>query len=512
MKTSKSILAINILIIASLLVAFGLIGVLGLTVGQTAATLSIGQPTSTISGLSGTINVPISLRNPGPLSMNDISVSVAVLDQNGDELFHGGGGPISLAPGSRSELPVSISFDLSKLSNSTLEELATTNENLIIRASLSGDVPPLASLNGTISTALPWGAPVEGLSLGTPQITPINSSYVSVSMPVSFTNNNSYVSINGVSTVKVVSDQSGAQVGSGSTEVSAPPGSSFETNMQFPLELPANSENLLFNDTTLSYTAQVSFFESSGTMLFDVSQPVSIDWRAPLSNLTLGAPQFEAYNSTHVMILVPVSFQNTNDYVDISTTLDAGIFNATSGALLGTGKLSVNVPPDSSFSSNFVTYIPLDKLSMNSLLFNDSTLNLKTIVNGTYSGCSFSLTKDFSANWGAPMKNLEFGSLTGSAYNSTTARFTLPFNFTNNSPYLDLSETVGGFVLNGGEEGGQIGTITNTGVYAQRDTFYSGELSGFIELASLSDRTSFTLELTFQTPFGTFVQDVSVSG
>lgn len=480
-------------------------GALVLTAVRSAPSISVGQVTTSVSGMSGSIKIPVSIKDPGPLALSGISVAVSVYNGSGSLLFQGGGGPVSVPSGSTAKLPVAVSFNLSQLPNSTLQELATTNENLNVRATLLGSIPPFAGLNGTVDSTLPWGAPVENFSAGSPQVVPINSSYVSVSVPISFTNNNSYISVSGVGSIQVL-DHNGKNVGSGTLDINAAPRTRFATNGKLTIALPSNMQGLLFNDTNLQYTANVNF-RSNGISLFSLSQPVTLNWKAPLSNLVIGNPTIHPYNSTYLQASIPVSFDNRNDYVDISTNLHARILNGSSP--IGSGTIAVNAKHNTNFSGNLVAYIALDNLSMNTLLFNDSTIQLRSILVGSYSGASFSFDQNVSLQWNAPMHNLLFGSLSATPYNSTFAAFSLPFNFTDGSSYLSLNATLDGAVL--GPSSAQIGTINNFALHANTQSPFSGVLTGYIETSSLSQHP-ITLRLLIHTTFGNFEKDVSVNG
>lgn len=502
---NKPILILNVLIVVALFAAIIALGALVITTVQMVPLISVGQVNTSVTGMSGTIKIPVSLTDRGPLPMNGISVVVSVYDSSGNALFHGGGGPVSISSGSSAQLPVSISFDLNKLPNSTIEQLATTNQDLKVKASLVGTVSPLAGLNGTVYATLPWGAPLENFNTGTPTITPINSSFVSVSVPVSFTNNNSYISVTGIAQVTIL-DQLGNKVGSGSINIDASPGMHFQSIGKLIFALPKNLQGLLFNDSTLRYAVDVNF-ESNGASLFSTSQSVILGWKAPLSNLSIGRPSIKPYNSTFLQATTPISFDNRNDYVDISTNFNLQIMNGST--ILGYGNFPVNAPHGINFTGNMVTYIALAKLPMNVLLFNNSVLDLNTVLTGVYSGASIGFTQNVSLPWEAPMYNLSFGSLSASPYNATYAEFSLPLNFTDGSRYLPLNASIDGVVLSSSQN--QIGVVTNLAMNVSVQSYYSGMLTGYIETSGLSQH-SFTMQLLIHTNFGTFEKDVVVNG
>lgn len=177
---------VSILIIVTTLVGFGVAGAIGLTGGRTAMSINVGSVNSQVNGASESISVPVSLRNPGPFSLNGIDVVITILDVNGTLLSTGGGGPLSLPSGASGQLPISILFDISQVQQSTLRTLATTNENLTLRASLEASVSSLTSMSATIDTAYKWGAPISNLQLGAISTSAYNATAARISLPLSF--------------------------------------------------------------------------------------------------------------------------------------------------------------------------------------------------------------------------------------------------------------------------------------------------------------------------------------
>ena len=86
---------------------------------------------------------------------------------------------------SSGQLPISILFDLNQIQQSTLQTLATTNENLTLRASLEASVSLLTSMSATINTSYKWGAPISNLQLGTVSTSAYNATAAKISLPMS---------------------------------------------------------------------------------------------------------------------------------------------------------------------------------------------------------------------------------------------------------------------------------------------------------------------------------------
>ncbi len=98
----------------------------------------------------------------------------------------------------------------------------------------------------------------------------------------------------------------------------------------------------------------------------------------------------------------------------------------------------VSAPHDAPFKGNLTSYLALDNASMNSLLFNDRTLNFNVLLSGSYSGSQFSLSRNLSVDWGAPLFGFSEGNSSLSSFNSTDFLITTPVSFENHSPYINL--------------------------------------------------------------------------
>ena len=386
MRSSIPVLVINVLIVVALVVGVLSIGLIGLTAVQVASHLTVGSVTSTTSGTVTTISVPVTISNAGYLPISDLTIAAAVTDQSGAQLLTGSTGPVTVPAGESQDVLVQLTLDTSKVPQSELTNLVTANQTLNVAVTASTSVPPFVSLSADVTASLEWGAPVSGLALGTPTFQPQQGSISSpsVSVPVAFQNTNTFLTVSGQGTVTVY-DQQGNEVGTGSLNLDVPPGGSFQTDVAVSLQLPQSEvQGLLFNDTTLTYSAVVSISSNGAT-----------------------------YNQT-----VPISYQ-----------------------------------------------------------------------------------------WGAPMADLKLGALAVGSVGPANATFTVPMSFTDDSATLDVSGTVSGVVLDQG--GNQVGTIDQASIGAGPGGTFSGSLSGSI-LTSAASQTSFTLRLTFDTAYGSATVEVPV--
>lgn len=81
-----------------------------------------------------------------------------------------------------------------------------------------------------------------------------------------------------------------------------------------------NNTNYLLNDSELTLWSSIRVTYAN-VIPFAFASNTSIPWGAPLSNLTIGAPQYEIYNTTHLKLTVPVYFENHSPYFGINGSL-----------------------------------------------------------------------------------------------------------------------------------------------------------------------------------------------
>ena len=261
MATPLSVKIVSVFIIIASLAGFAVLGAIGVTGARTAMSINVGSVNSQVAGTSESISIPVSLSNPGPLSLNGINVAITILDAKGTSLFTGGGGPLSLAAGSSGQLPISILFDLNQLPQSTLQSLATTSENLTLRATLDASVSSLTSISATIDTPYSWGAPISNLQLGAPTTSAYNATFAELSLPINFTDASQNFGVSGTVGGTIL-DQSGNTIGTISQQnIIVDTQSSFSDQLSGFISQTASTQTV---------TIQLVFQTSFGTFTEDV--------------------------------------------------------------------------------------------------------------------------------------------------------------------------------------------------------------------------------------------------
>jgi hypothetical protein len=290
----------------------------------------------------------------------------------------------------------------------------------------------------------------QSFSVGSPT-TSTAGGVTRISVPITLTNRG-YFSLSGIDVQLTVSDSSGARLINGTVgPVAVSPGQTetfdaalvLDTSKLTPAELQAlatTSQNLTVS-ATLS-ASEPPFVGVSGAVT------ASLKWGAPVSGLKEGAPTFSQYNSTTIEASVPVSFTNANAYYTISGEGSIAILNS-GGGVVGTGSVSLDVPPGASFDQAVDLLITLPAAQAQSLLTQDQTLSYTAVLSvQTGGGGSFSIRQPVTYAWGAPLAGLSVGAPQVSAYNSTAFQVSVPVSFTDNSSSIAVSTELGARIFN----------------------------------------------------------------
>jgi hypothetical protein len=208
----KALTLVNVLIIASLVIAGVLGGLTVATVRGPGPTISIGSVVGVFSNGSMQLHLPVEIHNGGLISIEGAAISVMVFDNLGHQLISGSSGSFGVPPGATEHVNVTLTADMRDLPQSEMERLLTQDQILTFSASLRASVPTLVSVSGSATGSLPWRALMKNLTFGGGVIAPFNSTFSQVSWPFSFSNTNQYfrfyANVSGIMT-----DQSGRTVG-----------------------------------------------------------------------------------------------------------------------------------------------------------------------------------------------------------------------------------------------------------------------------------------------------------
>jgi hypothetical protein len=123
-----------------------------------------------------------------------------------------------------------------------------------------------------------------------------------------------------------------------------------------------NNQNCLFNDTELKIYAVVSM-KIAEMIPVQASTNISMPWGAPLHNFTIGKPEYSHFNLTHVMVVLPISFEN-HAFFDVVGNMQIRMYNNAS-ALIGEGQTAIEAPQNSSYSGVVEFYVQTSGITLN---------------------------------------------------------------------------------------------------------------------------------------------------
>lgn len=376
--------------------------------------------------------------------------------------------------------------------------------NVLILVTVVGAVSVLGLvlLTGASSaTAFSIGSPTSAASAGSTVIT----------VPITI-GDKGYFGFSDMQVNVALKDSAGTQLISGTFgPYSVSPGQTITEDATLALNTASLSSSELQGLATSAQNLTVAA-SLSGSMppFLGVSGNVNaqIQWGAPVSGLKVGAPVFSQYNSTTFEAAVPVTFSNDNQYYTISGTGSASVLNST-GQQVGSGSVTLNVPPGSQFNQAVDLFVKIPQSQLQSLLTTDQTLSYSAVFSLPTGGSSFSITEPVSYSWGAPLKGLTVGALSGGVYNATDSSVSAPFSFTDNSSFLALSGTLSGSITD--SSGNVVGTVSPLSISATPGQHFSSTINGYI-LNTAVGASSYVLHLTFSSSYGAVTMEMTVNG
>ncbi|MFQ6011548.1 MAG: hypothetical protein ACE5KG_05195, partial [Nitrososphaerales archaeon] len=255
---------------------------------------------------------------------------------------------------------------------------------------------------------------------------------------------------------------------------------------------PESLDSLLYEDGTLGLDLDVStgiapFLETK------LSAEGTMPWGAPLGNLRFGDTAVSNHNSTHVLVAVPLSFENRSPFVNIDGKVSATVFNATSNTVVGSGQLDVVAPSGTSFSDRIQTFLELGSDARASLAFQDRTLEFRVDLAIDIAGATINRSESVTYDWGAPLAGLSIGRPDISPGSASSLGISIPFEFDNNSPErLSFSLNTEIFNATSGQSLGR----TTTPVSVNSNSRFSGTIDGNLALGSSNMVSLLTTDTT----------------
>lgn len=196
-------------------------------------------------------------------------------------------------------------------------------------------------------------------NLGAPEMTTAPDNDLLLSFPMYVMNPGLY-NIANLNLTTEVFDKNGSEVAWGSTLIPIiPHGQAVNTTHVMSLNVTGllqSNLDLLFNDSTLSINENVSM-SAAEVVPVKASSFLDIPWGAPLNKLTFGIPETSIFNSSHLRVVVPVSFENHASF-NLTGTLNARIYSS-GPQFVSRCQVNLNVPQNSPCKMNLEFDVPI---------------------------------------------------------------------------------------------------------------------------------------------------------
>ena len=221
------------------------------------------------------------------------------------------------------------------------------------------------------------------VDFGEPQ-TSASEGSITLSQPFSIENNGFY-DIYDLNLTTIVQEHNGPPVSRDSTVIRLIPigrriNSAHNVSLSLNALILAGLSHLLFNDTNLDIEMSVAL-RYADVITFKISTNQTLPWGAPLYNINIGDVTINPYNTAHIRVILPFSFEN-HSFFDLNGTMRMEIIN-TLNQQVGTSTTPINAPPQSSYSTNLEFLVPVgsaSSLKEAHIYFNTSVFNYGPLV------------------------------------------------------------------------------------------------------------------------------------
>jgi len=347
---------INALIAISILAAVAVVAAMAVSLAILAPSVSVGEPqiSSSPSNASISFSVPFVAANPGVFAINGPTVRVT-LESSEAVLLSFSSEPIAIPPGSPSRsYSFAISVNLSDLPADELRRLVTSEDTLVLNASASIGMFPLAGVGASVDASAEWSPIVANLTFLAPEVEPLNLTHARVTLPFTFINP-SDLEVPAVVEGNLTSTYGASAHFSEALAIQSNSPNYGAVSADIPL--PANMTPYLFSNATLGFSASASV-ALLGIVQIPFNATRDLAWGAPMANLTFGDPSAGPINSTHSLITVPFSFYNANDILTAEGSFAAALLLPNGTVAGASGRVDFFAPPHTAFASNVAFEIP----------------------------------------------------------------------------------------------------------------------------------------------------------
>ncbi|MEM4157724.1 MAG: hypothetical protein QXN69_05345, partial [Candidatus Methanomethylicaceae archaeon] len=365
MKISKLLKIISALIAISVVIFLGAIASVAYTLIQSAPTMKVGSPSQNLTGGALEFLIPVSLDNRGVLPISELFMTGSVKTHYGTTLLDLKSSKLTLPPGGSGTLEVRLTVDLSKATPELMRVLLTEDQDLQVNVMFNGAVQPFLSVLVKANDTMKWGAPYKDLQIKEPTLSSHNATHLFIQVPISFKNNSTIFSVEGVSSIMVI-DEEYRLVGYGWTHMDVKPKGEYSGTIDLYLESPwIGHPELLTQSLSKNYTVTISM-PAPIVGEFKQTQTVSMEWGAPISDPQLGGFSASPHNSTHFRISVPLTFKDASP-LPLTGKLSGAFYDAAGNRVGDVDQLWVEVQPGQTYVGTITGYVSNAAASQQSL-------------------------------------------------------------------------------------------------------------------------------------------------
>lgn len=130
---------------------------------------------------------PVSIVNKGFYNIANLNISTDVVDKEGERITRGSTFISVIEHGQAVDTNHTLTLNLTDLLHRSRDFLLTDTE-LTINAMMEMDAAEVVPVQASWNFTMPWGAPLSGFALGSPQFAPYNTTHVTATVRVSFQN------------------------------------------------------------------------------------------------------------------------------------------------------------------------------------------------------------------------------------------------------------------------------------------------------------------------------------
>jgi hypothetical protein len=205
-----------------------------ITIAYSATQVSIafGEPTTTVTGQTVAISLPISVRNAGLYDLTQLNVTTRITDQYGHSLVEDSTLIPIISRGTNTTMMHTTALNVTKILDQN-SDLIFNDTTLTAFQYVAFSYANAILLSAYANQTMPWGAPLSKLmisNLSNLIFTPYNATHSIVTVQLCFENHNQYVPVTGTARIEIYSTHNVLE-GAGMADINAPPYTSCSTQV-----------------------------------------------------------------------------------------------------------------------------------------------------------------------------------------------------------------------------------------------------------------------------------------